>query len=248
MLNIKTHRDLSVDHHQEHFAMTISLTWLSHGSWLIETGGSRIVLDPFLTDNPKAKTTAKEIGKVSHVLVSHAHFDHINDVAEIVNGCDATLVAAFEVGQWFQKKHGVKNAVMMNPGGRTKLPWGEVLMTPAVHSSSFPDGSYGGNPTGFVLRTGEKRVYFACDTAFFSDMRHYAHGVDAAVLPVGDLYTMGIEESIAAIKLIEPKKVLPAHYGTWPPIEQDIDLWANRVRSETAAEPIVLAVDESAEV
>jgi L-ascorbate metabolism protein UlaG (beta-lactamase superfamily) len=224
--------------------MAIQLTWLSHGSWLIEVDGTRIVLDPFLSDNPAAKTTAKELGAVSHVLVSHAHFDHINDVAEIVGDCDATLVAGFEVAQWFQKNHGVKNAVAMNTGGRTELPFGDLLATPAVHSSSFPDGSYGGNPLGYVLRTKTQRIYFACDTAFFSDMRHYAHGVDVAVLPVGDLYTMGIEESIAAIKVIGPKRVLPAHYGTWPPIAQDMNLWAQRVRDETSAEPIVLAVGE----
>ncbi len=228
--------------------MTTKLTWLSHGSWLIEVDGTRIVLDPFLSDNPAAKTTAKDIGQVSHVLVSHAHFDHINDVAEIVNGCDATLVAAFEVGQWFQKHHRVKNLLMMNTGGSARLPFGDLLMTPALHSSSFPDGSYGGNPVGFVLRIQEKRIYFACDTAFFSDMKHYAHGVDVAVLPVGDLYTMGIEESIAAIGVIEPKQVLPAHYGTWPPIAQDMSVWAQRVRDETSAEPIVLAVDEPWEV
>lgn len=228
--------------------MTTKLTWLSHGSWLIEVDAARIVLDPFFTDNPAAKTTAKELGAVSHVLVSHAHFDHINDVAQLVSGSNATLVAPFEVAQWFQKHHGLDNNVMMNPGGRTQLPWGEVFMTPAVHSSSFPDGSYGGTPAGFVLRCQDKRIYFACDTAFFHDMKHYAHRVDVAVLPVGDLYTMGIEESIAAIRVIEPKKVLPAHYGTWPPIAQDMSLWSQRVRSETAAEPVVLAVGEQWEV
>lgn len=225
--------------------MAVKLTWLSHGCWLIEAGETRIVLDPFLTDNPAAKITVQELGPVSHVLLSHAHFDHINDAAEIANRDGATLVAAFEVGQWFQKHHGVKNAIMMNTGGRAKLPCGDLLATPALHSSSFPDGSYGGNPLGFVLRTPEVRIYFACDTAFFSDMRHYAHGVDVAVLPVGDLYTMGIDESVAATQLIEPKRVLPAHYGTWPPIAQDMEVWSQKIRSQTAAEPVVLAVGES---
>lgn len=224
--------------------MAIKLTWLSHGGWLIETGEARIVLDPFLSDNPAATLTADQLGEVSHVLVSHAHFDHINDVAPIVNRCDATLVAGFEVAQWFQQKHGVKNAVMMNTGGKVQLPFGEVMATPALHSSSFPDGTYGGNPLGYVLKIDQQRIYFACDTAFFSDMKHFAQGVDVAVLPVGDLYTMGIEESIAAIRLIEPKRVLPAHYGTWPPIAQDMSVWAQRVREETSAEPIVLGVGE----
>jgi L-ascorbate metabolism protein UlaG (beta-lactamase superfamily) len=224
--------------------MTTQLTWLSHGCWLIEVDGTRILLDPFLTDNPAAKVGPKEIKDISYVLLSHAHFDHINDAAEIVNRCNAKLVAAFEVAQWFEKNHGIKDSLMMNTGGRTQLPCGELLMTPALHSSSFPDGTYGGNPVGYVLQVGGKRLYFACDTAFFSDMRHYARGVDVAVLPVGDLYTMGIEESIAAIRIIEPKHVLPAHYGTWPPIAQDMGVWSERVRKETSAEPIVLAVGE----
>lgn len=228
--------------------MAVKLTWLSHGCWLIEAGESRIVLDPFLTDNPAAKITPQELGPVSHVLLSHAHFDHINDAAEIANRDNATLVAAFEVGQWFQQHHGVQNVIAMNTGGRTELPCGELLATPALHSSSFPDGSYGGNPLGFVLRTGGVRLYFACDTAFFSDMRHYAHGVDVAVLPVGDLYTMGIDESVAATQIIEPKRVLPAHYGTWPPIAQDMDVWSQKIRNLTTAQPVVLAVGETLEI
>jgi len=94
------------------------------------------------------------------------------------------------------------------------------------------------------LAIGGKRIYFACDTAFFSDMRHYAHGVDLAVLPIGDLFTMGIEESLAAIKLIEPKRVMAAHYGTWPPIAQDISGWAHRVKNETNADPVVVNVGD----
>jgi L-ascorbate metabolism protein UlaG (beta-lactamase superfamily) len=226
------------------------LTWLGHGSWLIEAdandeqGSTRIVLDPFLTENPSAKVNADQLGKVSHVLVSHAHFDHIADVARIAKASDATLIANFEIVQWFQKHHGIANAVMMNTGGRTALPCGDVLLTPALHSSSFPDGSYGGCPGGFVLTSGGKRIYFACDTAFFSDMRHYAHGVDLAVLPIGDLFTMGVEESLAAIKVIEPKRVMAAHFGTWPPIAQDINHWAYRVKNETNADPVVVNVGE----
>lgn len=228
--------------------MAIRLTWLSHGSWLLDIEGTRVLLDPFLSDNPTATTTVKELEPVSHILVSHAHFDHINDVAEIANRDNATVVGCFEVVQWFQKNHNVKNGLMMNPGGRVRLPFGEVMVTPAIHSSSFPDGSYGGNPAGFVITAAGRCIYFACDTAFFSDMKHYAHNVDLAVLPVGDVFTMGVDESIEAIKLIVPRKVMPAHYNTWPPIEQNITAWAKRVQEETSAEPIVLKVDESYEL
>jgi L-ascorbate metabolism protein UlaG (beta-lactamase superfamily) len=224
--------------------MSVKLTWLSHGSWLIESQEYRILLDPFLTDNPAATATAESIATVSHVLVSHAHFDHIADVASLVNRDSATLVGGFEVVLWFQQKHSVKNAVMMNTGGSCELPWGRLQMVPAVHSSSFPDGSYGGVAAGYLLTIAGKRIYFACDTALFGDMRLYAHGVDVAVLPIGDLFTMGIRDSIEAVKLIEPKHVLPAHYGTWPPIATDAQEWARCVKDETATKPVVLAIGE----
>jgi L-ascorbate metabolism protein UlaG (beta-lactamase superfamily) len=228
--------------------MSVRLTWLAHATWLIELGATRIVLDPFLTGNPAAKIGPNDLGEISHILVSHAHHDHVADVAEIAKTCDATLIANFEITQWFQKHHGLKKAIGMNTGGIVRLPCGEIMMTPAFHSSSFADGSYGGCPSGFLLTASSTRVYFACDTAFFSDMAHYALHADCAVLPIGDLFTMGIDESIRAIRLIEPRRVLPTHYGTWPPIDQDAEAWAQRVRDETSAEPTVLAVGQTIEI
>ncbi len=129
----------------------------------------------------------------------------------------------------------------MNIGGMTKQPFGTLTMTRAIHSSSMPDGSYGGEPAGFVLEMDGKRVYFACDTALFSDMHLIGQaGLDLAVLPIGDLFTMGPKDSLAATKLLKPKQVLPAHYNTWPPIEQDAADWANLIRGGSDAEPIVL--------
>ena len=129
----------------------------------------------------------------------------------------------------------------MNPGGGIEQPFGHVKFTIAHHSSSMPDGSYGGVPGGFLLSSTSARVYFACDTALFLDMKLIGSGgLDLAVLPIGDLYTMGPDDSIDAIKLLNPKRVAPCHYNTWPPIAQDAAAWAERVRSHTAAEPIVL--------
>ena len=224
------------------------LTWLSHGSWLIEVGGHRILLDPFLTENPAATAKADDFDEISHVLISHGHFDHVADAAAIANRCDATIVAIFEIAQWFNGHHCVKSTIGMNVGGKIELPFGQVKMVPALHSSNLPDGSYGGNPAGFVLEADDQRVYFACDTAYFSDMKYYAGGVDVAVLPIGDLYTMGIDDAVAAVKLIEPKRVLPAHYNTWPPISVDVEEWARRIRNETNTKPIVLDVGGSLEV
>ncbi len=226
----------------------MKLTWLGHASWLIETGSHRILLDPFFTDNPAAQQTPDGLGEIDHILVSHGHFDHVADVAAIAKRCQAKVVANFEVAQWFSAHQGVEDTLGMNIGGGVDLPFGRVTMTFAVHSSSLPDGSYGGTAAGFLLTCEEKRIYFACDTALFSDMEWIGDkGIDVAVLPIGDLFTMGPADSIEAIKLINPRYVLPTHYGTWPPIEQDAEKWAQQVREATRAEPRVLAVDASFE-
>ena len=221
------------------------LTWLSHGGWMIEHDNHRVLIDPFLTDNPAALISADQLKDVDHILISHGHFDHVADAALIANKNKATIVAIYEIAEWFANTQGVQSTVGMNIGGQLELPWGSVKMTPAVHSSQLPDGSYGGEPAGFVITIDRKRIYFACDTALFSDMKLYADDVDMAVFPIGDLFTMGIEDSIQATKLINAKKVLPAHYGTWPPIAQDANHWADRIRNETAADPVVLEVGES---
>jgi L-ascorbate metabolism protein UlaG (beta-lactamase superfamily) len=224
------------------------LTWLSHATWLIETGSHRILLDPFLSENPTATVKPADLDSITHVLISHGHFDHVADAAEIATAHNATLVAIYETANWFAEKHSVSSTVGMNLGGSTELPFGQVKMVPAVHSNALPDGTYGGSAAGFVLTIAGKRIYFACDTALFSDMKLYAHGVDVAVLPIGDLFTMGIDDSIEAIKLIEPKQVVPAHYNTWPPIQQDAQVWAEKVRSQTNAVPQLLDVGVAWEI
>jgi L-ascorbate metabolism protein UlaG (beta-lactamase superfamily) len=225
-----------------------TVTWLSHATWLIESGDHKILLDPFLSNNPTAKVKPEDLSGITHVLISHGHFDHVADAAEIANRNGATLIAIFEIAQWFAHQHGVKSTIGMNIGGRTSTPWGAVKMTPALHSSQLPDGSYGGEPAGFVLTIDDRRIYFACDTALFSDMKLYAYGVDVAVLPIGDLFTMGIDDSVAATKLIQPARVAPSHYNTWPPIEQDAALWADHISQQTKAKPIVLPVGGSFEL
>ena len=220
--------------------MAIDLKWLGHGTWLINSGEHSILLDPFLDDSPTAPVKAADIN-ATHILVSHGHFDHVADVAPIANRTGATVVAIYEVAEWFSNQHKVENTLGMNLGGTIELPFGSVKMTPALHSSQLPDGSYGGAPAGFLLTLNGSRIYFACDTALFSDMQLIGkEGIDLAVLPIGDHFTMGPEDSLTAIKLISPKQVAPAHYNTWPPIEQDGAAWAKRVQEETTAIPHVL--------
>lgn len=224
----------------------MKLTWYGHGTWLIETGDHRIVLDPFFDDNPAATVAAADV-EADFILISHGHFDHVADAAAIANRTGATLVAIYEIAEWFGKNHSVEKTIGMNIGGVIELPFGQVKMTMAQHSSQLPDGSNGGVAGGFILTAENKSVYFACDTGLFSDMRLY-RGVDMAVLPIGDLFTMGPADSIEAIKLIEPKQVLPAHYGTWPPIEQDAQAWAKSVSDTTQANPVVLKPGEATNV
>lgn len=224
--------------------MATDLTWLGHGCWLIETAANSILLDPFLTDSPTAPIKAADVTP-DHILLSHGHFDHVADAAEIANRTDATLLAIVEVATWFQTQSSVKNVIGMNIGGSVSLPFGKVKMTPAIHSSQLPDGSYGGNPAGFVLTLDDGTVYFACDTALFGDMQLIgAMGIDLAVLPIGDHFTMGPDDAVEAVKLVKPKRVAPAHYNTWPPIEQDALAWADKVDQQTEAEAVVLQPGE----
>jgi L-ascorbate metabolism protein UlaG (beta-lactamase superfamily) len=219
--------------------MSTSLTWLGHGSWAIATGKHHLLLDPFLDDSPTSSCKSGDV-KADYILVSHGHYDHVADVAKIAKRTGATIVAAYEITDWFGKQ-GLQKSEPMNIGGGIALPFGRLKMTPAWHSSTLPDGTPGGNPGGFLLSLPEGNVYFACDTGLFGDMKIIgAAGLELAVLPIGDRFTMGIDDSIEAIKLLAPRRVAPSHYNTWPPITQDAAKWAARVKAETSAEPIVL--------
>src|SRR6185436_12564515 len=222
-------------------SMTTNMTWFGHNAWSIETAGHTLLVDPFLNDSPTAPVKADAV-KANYILLSHGHGDHLGDTVAIAKRTGAKVLTNFEVGEWLKKKGLVEEQVIgMNPGGGVRQPFGHVKFTIAHHSSSMPDGSYGGVPGGFLLKLDDARVYFACDTALFLDMKMIGSGgLDLAVLPIGDLYTMGPEDSIDAIKLLNPKRVAPCHYGTFPGIQQDAAAWAERVRSHTAAEPIVL--------
>ena len=219
--------------------MATTLRWLGHACWLLSTGGKTILLDPFLNDSPTAPVKADGV-KPDYILVSHGHFDHVADAASIAKRTGATIVANYEICEWLGKQ-GVAKTVAMNLGGNVDLPFGRVKMTIAHHTSMLPDGSNGGSPCGFLLTLADGKVYFACDTALYSDMKlHAAGGLDLAVLPIGDLFTMGPDDALEAVKLLKPGRVVPSHYNTWPPIAQDAQAWAARVKAETKCEAVVL--------
>jgi L-ascorbate metabolism protein UlaG (beta-lactamase superfamily) len=225
--------------------MAVELRWLGHASWQVKTGQHTILIDPFLDDSPTAPLKAKD-ASADFILVSHGHFDHIADAAKIANRTGATVVSNYEITTWLSKQ-GVKNTVGGNLGGGVNLPFGRVKLTLAFHSSALPDGSNGGNPCGFLLSlSGGQKIYFACDTALFGDMALIgAGGLDVAVLPIGDLFTMGPDDALEAVKLLKPKRAVPSHFSTWPPIQQDAKAWAERVRRETSSEAVVLEPGET---
>lgn len=227
--------------------MAIDITWLGHNCFEITIGSQRLLLDPFLDESPVAPKKAHELDP-QFILVSHGHFDHLADAASIATRTGARVIASFEVCEWLKRQGvGEGQVIPMNLGGRIEQPFGRVTMTLAHHSSGLPDGGYGGPAAGFLLEPADgKRLYFACDTALFLDMKLIgAGGLDLAVVPIGDQFTMGPEASIEAVKFLSPRRVLPCHYNTWPPIQQDAAAWAEQVRRHTAADPSVLQPGES---
>jgi L-ascorbate metabolism protein UlaG (beta-lactamase superfamily) len=224
--------------------MATRIQWLGHACLLLESDGRRVLIDPFLTGNPKAAARADEVS-ADLILISHGHEDHVGDAVAIARRTGATVLANYEISEWLKgpgggltKVHGLQHggSVLLDGGVRVKL-------TLAFHGSMLPGGGYGGNPCGFLLTFADgTKVYDAADTGLFGDMRLIGEeGIDLAALPIGDYYTMGPDDAVRAVKLIGPKAVIPIHYGTFPPIVQDPQAWAARIRQETQAEPRVLA-------
>ena len=227
--------------------MSTKITWLGHGTFSIETGGKLVIIDPFFTGNPAATKTADEVSPDA-LIISHGHGDHVGDAVEIAKRTGCLVVANHEIIEWLTKQ-GVENVHAQHIGGSHKHDFGTVKLTIAHHGSSLPDGSNGGNPCGILLKTDDGTIYHACDTGLFYDMKLIGEeGIDVAILPIGDNFTMGPEDALRAVKLIEPKRVIPDHFGTWPLIDQDVTAWARSVRSETSTEPLVLEPGQSVQL
>ncbi len=225
--------------------MSTNITWLGHSCFSIRTGKHEVLIDPFLDDSPTAPLKAADVA-ADFILLTHGHFDHVADAVSIATRTGATVVANYEICEWL-KGQGIaeENTVALNSGGEVLLPIGRVKLTTALHSSSLPDGTYGGVAGGFILSLENETLYLAGDTALTLDLKLIGLvGIDLAVIPIGDQFTMGPDDSVEAVKLLNPRQVMPCHYNTWPPIEQDAAAWADRIRSDTAAEPIVLQPGE----
>jgi len=199
--------------------MTFEITWYGHAALGLKTGGYSLLVDPFITGNPVANINADQL-KPDFILVSHGHGDHLGDTIPIAKRTGALVISNYEISTWLSNQglttHG------QHIGGGHEHPFGYLKLTQALHGSALPDGSYGGNPAGFLLTTKEGlKIYMAGDTGLFGDMRLIGEeGIDLAVLPIGDNFTMGPNDALKAVKYLTPKHVLPVHYNTFEPGNQ----------------------------
>ena len=227
--------------------MALKISWFSHACFLIEADQTKILIDPFVTDNPLAPVKADDVD-ADFILVSHGHGDHVGDTISIAKRTGATVVSNYEIQNWVVGQ-GIENAHPLHIGGGFDFDWGRVKLTIAHHGSALPDGSYGGNPCGFLLTIQGKNIYHACDTGLFYDMKLIGEeGIDLAILPIGDNFTMGPDDALRAVKLIDPKQVVPIHYDTFDVIKQDPQAWAVRVQKETSAKVTVMKPGDVLEI
>lgn len=199
----------------------MKVTYYGHATVLLETEKAKLLVDPFITPNELAKGIDLDSIKPNYILLTHGHVDHVADLFTIQTSSDATVICIAEIQSWLNKND-VEKVHGMNIGGSFNFDFGRVKMVSAIHSSSMPDGSYGGNPAGYVITADNKKVYIAGDTALTYDMKLLEdENLDWAFLPIGDNYTMGVDDAVKAASFINCKNVIGVHFDTFPPIKLD---------------------------
>jgi len=200
----------------------MNITYYGHSCFGIEVNGKNILFDPFITPNELAKNIDATTVKADYILISHGHEDHIADAIAIAKRTGAKVVCNWEIHSWLNSK-GITNTHPMNIGGKWKFDFGNVKCVAAVHSSSLPDGTYGGNPMGFIVEANEGNFYYAGDTALTYDMKLIGdyRSINFAFLPIGDNFTMGVDNAIIAADFIKCRKIIGMHYDTFGYIKVD---------------------------
>ncbi len=214
----------------------LTVRWLGHAAFSVTDGRYNVLLDPFLTGNPKAAVAAADV-RADAIVVSHGHGDHLGDTVDISRRTGATVVATYELAMYCQRK-GAAAVHAMNAGGAHDFPWGRVKLVEAVHSGGAGDGSeYTGNSCGVLLTMDGKTVYHSGDTALFGDMELIGrrHAIDLALLSIGDNYTMGVEDAAEAARMLRPKRVVPMHFSTFEVIEVNPETFRRDVEAAGTA-------------
>lgn len=202
----------------------MKFTYYGHSCFLLETGGKKLLFDPFITPNPLAAAIAVSEIRADYILISHGHHDHTADAVTLQQQTGATVIANWEICEWLRKQ-GITNSHPMNIGGKRKFDFGKVIMTAAVHSSSFADGSYAGCAGGFIIQSAEGTFYYSGDTALTSDMMLLGErfSIDVAAMPIGDNFTMDAADAATASKFVCCNTVIGLHYNTFGYIVIDSD-------------------------
>ena len=224
----------------------MKITYYGHACVGIETKNANLLFDPFISPNEQAKHIDINTIAADYILLSHGHGDHITDALPIAQRTGAKLVSNYEIVSWYEAKHNYKNHHPMNHGGSWQFDFGKVKYTTAIHSSSLPDGTYGGNPGGFVVETPEGNFYFAGDTALTYDMKLIPlfTKLNFAFLPIGDNFTMGIDEAVVAANFIGCQTIIGIHYDTFGFIKIDHEAAINKFAT-AGVKLILLHIGES---